>query len=312
MTHADTCSVKPDKLNKTCCKGLSHWPFCWSLQLFPLFILPEHTIWDEASKPGGIKCSSPVGWWGLQTQTGAALGSWAPFACRGSRHFSEHRHLRASVQGENLHLPWMPNYRHTYVLHNICGAKYLQHFTTVGRVKSPRLSILGDFSVWPTHCSNCIMNARPHAESCRTRVLSEVSSGWQEKSNGGQTSVQFISVNMCSQIVLRLHFDENFKLVYCGTICEWGHPLCPLATPSGAWGQLLAVARGWSGLGKWSVCKIILFLFTGVLYRQIIRLVRWKGSEMFVWVHGQQRRWRDRISAPHTHCQFNTLELQPR
>lgn len=33
----------------THCRGVSHWPFPWSLQLFSLFILPESTLWDQTS-----------------------------------------------------------------------------------------------------------------------------------------------------------------------------------------------------------------------------------------------------------------------
>lgn len=78
--------------------------------------------------------SPPVSWWGMQTWTGIAPGSWAPVAYRGSTCFAEDRHLCACAQGENLHPSWIH-----YVLHNVCTGKQLKHFTTAGRKKSPHV-----------------------------------------------------------------------------------------------------------------------------------------------------------------------------
>lgn len=179
--------------------------------------------------------------------------------------------------------------------------------------ESTRLSIWGDLSFWLMSFTICVMNAGSPTESCRTRTLSGFI--WLARENRGRkTPVQFISVNMCSQIVLRLHFDGNFELASCGTICERSRPACPLAAPLGAWSQLLVVARSWIGLGKRSVCKIIPFLFTGVLYRQITSLIWSTGrvQKCLCWHTGSRGGGGDRIAALHTHCQFHTLELQPK
>jgi len=126
MKHAGTCSVKSDKLNKTHCKGISCWLFSWSLQLFPLFILPECAVWGQASKSGGIKHSPPASQWGMVTWTGTALGSRAPFAYRGSTRFLERRHLCASIHGEDLRclgrlVTDALRYSVTYVVKNTCS-----------------------------------------------------------------------------------------------------------------------------------------------------------------------------------------------
>lgn len=71
-------------------------------------------------------------------------------------------------------------------------------------------------------------------------MLSGVSLGYQEIRKRGQTPAQFISLNYCSQIVLRLHFDANSELGYCGTICEGNCPACPLLSP-----LVPKVSRSW-------------------------------------------------------------------
>lgn len=62
-------------------------------------------------------------------------------------------------------------------------------------------------------------------------MLSGVSLGYREIRKRGQIPVQFISLNYRSQIVLRLHFDANSELGYCGTIREGNCPACPLLPP---------------------------------------------------------------------------------
>lgn len=100
--------------------------------VFTLYFIRKHPLRPDQQTRG---CSLPVNWWGMQTWTGIAPGSWAPFAYRRSTHFSEHRHLCcAGIQGENLHPSWIH-----YVLHNVCSEKQLKHFMAAGRKKSPRV-----------------------------------------------------------------------------------------------------------------------------------------------------------------------------
>lgn len=71
--------------------------------------------------------------------------------------------------------------------------------------------------------------------------------------------------------------------------------------------------QGQNWLGK-TACleKNPFVVYLGTLQAdRFTHLVPWKGSEMFVLAHRQQRRWgKDRIVAPHTHNQSNILGLE--
>lgn len=90
-------------------------------------------------------------------------------------------------------------------------------------------------------------------------------------------------------------------------LCLCVEPHCWLPRyPSAAWIQPLAVAGGWAGWGKRSVCKIILFLFPGVLCRQITSLI-WPIGRIWTACTGTRQAEKGGMAASHTVL----LELGP-
>lgn len=86
--------------------------------------------------------------------------------------------------------------------------------------ESTCLSFLGDLSFWLMCCT---MNTCTHRASCWAHA--ELSFTWLLRNKEKRTNSSTVC---CIQRALRLYFDANSELGYCGTICEGSCFACPL------------------------------------------------------------------------------------